>query len=38
MTEINSILKKKSNTTWEIPTTYKKGMRVPAKIYGTDIL
>ena len=38
MTEINSILKKKSNTTWEIPTTYKKGMRVPAKIYGTDKL
>ena len=38
MTEINSILKKKSNTTWEIPITYKKGMRVPAKIYATDKL
>ena len=38
MTEINSILKKTSSTTWEIPATYKKGMIVPAKIYGTDKL
>ena len=28
-------LKKISNTEWEIPQSFKKGMRVPAKIIGT---
>jgi tRNA-splicing ligase RtcB (3'-phosphate/5'-hydroxy nucleic acid ligase) len=27
-----------SNTVWELPVTYKKGMRVPARIYGTEKL
>jgi len=28
-------LKKVSDTIWEIPTTYKTGMNVPARIVGT---
>ncbi len=27
-----------SDTIWELPTSYKKGMRVPARIYGTEKL
>ncbi|MDP6779041.1 MAG: RtcB family protein [Candidatus Latescibacteria bacterium] len=27
-----------SDTVWEIPTSYKEGMRVPARIYGTEKL
>jgi tRNA-splicing ligase RtcB len=27
-----------SNTIWELPTSYKEGMRVPARIYATDKL
>ncbi|MEM5786543.1 MAG: RtcB family protein [Syntrophobacteraceae bacterium] len=29
-------LKKISETVWEIPMTYKDGMRVPARLYGTE--
>ncbi len=36
--EIPSFLEKISDTIWEIPTTYKEGMRVPARIFGTDRL
>ena len=32
--EINKV----SETTWEIPTSYKKGMLVPARIYATKKL
>ena len=28
-------LKKVSDVVWELPTSYKKGMLVPARIYGT---
>ena len=31
-------LKQISNTVWEIPVSYKEGMRVPARIYGTEKL
>lgn len=31
-------IKKISDTVWEIPTTYKEGMRVPARIYATEKL
>jgi tRNA-splicing ligase RtcB len=31
-------LKQISDVTWEIPTTYKEGMRVPARIYATKKL
>lgn len=31
-------LKKVSNTVWEIPPSYKEGMRVPARIYATERL
>jgi tRNA-splicing ligase RtcB (3'-phosphate/5'-hydroxy nucleic acid ligase) len=31
-------LKRLSNTVWELPASYKKGMRVPARIYGTEKL
>ncbi|HBB32191.1 MAG TPA: RNA-splicing ligase RtcB [Cyanobacteria bacterium UBA9273] len=31
-------LKQISDTIWEIPTSYKEGMRVPARIYGTHKL
>ena len=27
-----------SDTVWEIPTSYKEGMRVPARIYATEQL
>jgi len=30
--------RKVSETVWEIPTSYKPGMRVPARIYATDKL
>ena len=31
-------IKKISETVWEIPTSYKEGMRVPARIYATEAL
>lgn len=31
-------LEKISDTIWEIPMSYKEGMRVPARIYGTEKL
>jgi tRNA-splicing ligase RtcB len=31
-------MKKISDTVWEIPVTYKEGMRVPARIYATEKL
>ncbi len=31
-------LKKISDTVWEIPPTFKAGMRVPARIYATEKL
>jgi tRNA-splicing ligase RtcB len=31
-------LSRVSETIWEIPPSYKKGMRVPARIYATDKL
>lgn len=31
-----SIFKRISDTVWEIPPTYKEGMRVPARLYGTE--
>lgn len=34
----NKPYQKVSNTIWEIPTTYKKGMRVPARIVATEKL
>jgi len=30
------ILEQISDTIWEIPMSYKEGMRVPARIYGTE--
>ncbi len=35
---ISAPLKKISDTIWEIPKTYKEGMRVPARIYATEKL
>lgn len=35
---IKNFLKQISDTIWEIPTSYKEGMRVPARIYGTQKL
>ena len=32
------VLKKISDTVWEIPASYKEGMRVPARIYATEKL
>ena len=32
------VLKKVSDTVWEIPASYKEGMRVPARIYATEKL
>lgn len=32
------VLKRISDTVWEIPISYKEGMRVPARIYGTEKL
>src|SRR5205814_8239629 len=37
MTSIG-ILQRVSEATWELPTSYKAGMRVPARIYGTEKL
>lgn len=31
-------IKKVSETVWELPVSYKEGMRVPARIYGTEKL
>jgi tRNA-splicing ligase RtcB len=31
-------IRRVSDTIWELPTSYKEGMRVPARIYGTDKL
>ncbi len=33
-----STIKKISDTVWEIPSSYKSGMRVPARIYATEKL
>lgn len=27
-----------SNTVWELPRSFKAGMRVPARVYGTERL
>jgi len=35
---ILNVLNRISDTIWEIPVTYKEGMRVPARIYGTEKL
>ncbi len=35
---IQKKIQKVSDTVWEIPTTYKEGMRVPARIYATEKL
>lgn len=32
------VLQQISDTVWEIPISYKKGMQVPARIYGTEKL
>ncbi|MBW4443746.1 MAG: RtcB family protein [Plectolyngbya sp. WJT66-NPBG17] len=32
------VLKQVSDVIWEIPTSYKAGMRVPARLYGTEKL
>ena len=31
-------LQKISDSIWELPASYKEGMRVPARIYGTEKL
>ncbi len=36
--EIIDKLQKISDTVWELPTTYKQGMRVPARIIATEKL
>lgn len=35
---IKDFLERISDTIWEIPVSYKEGMRVPARIYGTEKL
>lgn len=35
---IPSFLKRISDTSWEIPASYKQGMRVPARIFATEKL
>lgn len=35
---ILEVIEKISDTVWELPTSYKPGMRVPARIYGTEKL
>ncbi len=35
---VMEVLKRISDTIWEIPISYKKGMRVPARIYATEKL
>src|SRR5437667_11144951 len=32
------ILQRVSEAIWEVPTSYKAGMRVPARIYATELL
>jgi tRNA-splicing ligase RtcB len=36
--ELTNSIKKNSDTVWEIPITFKEGMRVPARIYATKKL
>jgi RNA-splicing ligase RtcB len=36
--ELTNNIKKISDTVWEIPTTFKEGMHVPAHIYATEKL
>ena len=38
MNDIINVVKKKSNTIWEIPMNYKQGMKVPVRIYATEQL
>ncbi|RPJ58175.1 MAG: RtcB family protein [Acidobacteria bacterium] len=33
---IMNVIHKVSDTVWELPVSYKEGMRVPARIYGTE--
>src|SRR4029450_6742764 len=33
-----AMLQRVSEAVWELPTSYKAGMRVPARIYGTEKL
>ncbi len=35
---ITDVLRRVSDTVWEIPVSYKQGMRVPARIYATEKL
>lgn len=35
---IADIIRRVSDTIWELPTSYKAGMRVPARVYGTEPL
>ena len=35
MTEVPKDIKQISEAVWEIPTSFKKGMNVPARIYAT---
>ncbi len=35
---VKEFLSRISDTVWEIPVSYKEGMRVPARIYGTEKL
>lgn len=35
---MKEVLERISDTIWEIPISYKEGMRVPARIYGTEKL
>lgn len=35
---VPEVIKKISEAVWEIPVTYKPGMRVPARIYATEKL
>ncbi len=35
---VSSAMKRISSTVWEVPTSFKPGMRVPARIYGTEKL
>jgi tRNA-splicing ligase RtcB len=37
MAHVKSIIRV-SDAVWEIPVTYKEGMRVPARIYATQKL
>jgi len=35
---ILDVMRRISDTVWELPVSYKEGMRVPARIYGTEKL